>query len=87
MREVVVGMQDSNTDEKGVSAMDETCGEHHLLGNGYRLDLVSVLGMVVLRREDGSEVTRFSVRDATSKAIEQAAEADYRAQQKLLAGL
>jgi hypothetical protein len=67
--------------------MDETYGEHHLLGNGYRLDLVSVLGMVVLRREDGSEVTRFSVRDATSKAIEQAVEADYRAQQKLLAGL
>ena len=67
--------------------MDEIYGEHHLLGNGYRLDLVSVLGMVVLRREDGSEVTRFSIRDATSKAIEQAAEADYRAQQKLLAGL
>jgi hypothetical protein len=67
--------------------MDETYGEHHLLGNGYRLDLVSVLGMVVLRREDGSEVTRFRVRDATSKAIEQAAEADYRAQQKILASL
>jgi hypothetical protein len=63
--------------------MDETYGEHHLLGNGHRLDLASVLGMVVLRREDGSEVSRFSVRDATSKAIEQAAEADYRAQLRL----
>jgi hypothetical protein len=67
--------------------MDETYGEHHLLGNGYRLNLVSVLGIVVLRREDGSEVTGFSVRDATSKAIEQAAEAGYRAQQNLFAGL
>jgi hypothetical protein len=63
--------------------MDEGYGEHHLLGNGYRLDLVSVLGMAVLRREDGSDVDRFSVRDATSKAIEQAAEADYRTLNKI----
>ena len=44
------------------------------LGNGYRLDLVGAPGVIVLRREDGTEVTRFSVRDATSKAIEQAAQ-------------
>ena len=44
-----------------------------LLGNGYRLDLVSVPGATVLRRDDGTEVARFSVWDATSEAIEQAA--------------
>lgn len=58
--------------------MDENRGERRLLGNGYRLDLVSVPGMVVLRREDGSEVARFRVRDATSKVIEQAAKEDSR---------
>ncbi len=58
--------------------MDENYGEHHLLGNGYRLDLVSVPGAIVLRREDGSEVARFSIWDATSTAIEQAAQEDYR---------
>jgi hypothetical protein len=58
--------------------MDENYGEHHLLGNGYRLDLVSVHNAIVLRREDGSEVARFSIWDATSKAIEQAAAKDYR---------
>lgn len=52
------------------------------LGNGYRLDLVSVPGTIVLRREDGTEVARFSVWDATSKAIEQAAREDQRANQK-----
>jgi hypothetical protein len=31
-------------------------GRQSLLGNGYRLDLVSVHGAIVLRREDGSEV-------------------------------
>jgi hypothetical protein len=34
-------------------------GRQSLLGNGYRLDLVSFIGMVVLRREDGTEVARF----------------------------
>ena len=47
-----------------------------LLGNGYRLDLVSVPGAIVLRREDGTEVSRFRVREATSEAIEQAAHED-----------
>ena len=51
------------------------------LGNGYRLDLAGVPGMILLRREDGTEVTRFSVRDATSKAIEQAAQEDQRTNQ------
>ncbi len=59
---------------------------HHLLGNGYRLDLVGDPTAIVLRREDGSEVARFSVWDATTKAIEQAAEQDYRAQQREPAG-
>ncbi len=62
------------------SGMDHTEGRS-LLGNGYRLDLVSVPGVIVLRREDGTEVTRFSVRDATSKAIEQAAQEDQRTNQ------
>jgi hypothetical protein len=51
-------------------------GRQSLLGNGYRSDLVSVIGMVVLRREDGTEVARFRVCDATSKVIEQAARQD-----------
>jgi hypothetical protein len=45
--------------------------------------LVSVPGTIVLRREeDGSEVARFSIRDATSKAVEQAAQEDYRSTQR-----
>jgi hypothetical protein len=52
--------------------------EQSFLGKGYRLNLVSVPSMVVLRREDGTEVARFSVWDATSKAIEQAAQQDQR---------
>ena len=60
--------------------------EHPLLGHGYRLDLVGVRGKVVLRREDGSEVVRFRIRDATSKAIEQAAQEDYRTKTKEPAG-
>jgi len=59
------------------SGMDHTEGRS-LLGNGYRLDLVSVLNSIVLRREDGTEVTRFSIWDATSRAIEQAAQEDIR---------
>jgi hydroxymethylglutaryl-CoA reductase len=51
------------------------------LGHGYRLDLVSVPGTIVLRREDSTEVARFSVWDATSKAIEQAAQEDQRTNQ------
>jgi hypothetical protein len=52
--------------------MEENHSEHRLLGNGYRLDLVSVPGAIVLRREeDGSEVARFSIRDATSKRLRQ----------------
>ncbi len=62
------------------SGMDHT-ERRSLLGNGYRLDLVSVPGVIVLRREDGTEVSRFSVRDATSKAIEQAAQEDQRKNQ------
>ena len=57
--------------------MDDVGGQS-FLGNGYRLDLVSVPSVLVLRREDGTEVTRFSVWDATSKAIEQAAQEDQR---------
>jgi hypothetical protein len=53
------------------------------LGNVYRLDLVSVHSVIVLRRDDGTEVTRFSVRDATSQAIEQAAQEDQRTNQKV----
>jgi hypothetical protein len=59
--------------------MEANHSEHRLLGNGYRLDLVSVPGVIVLRREeDGSEVVRFNVWDATSKAVEEAAQEDYR---------
>ena len=67
--------------------MEANHSEHRLLGNGYRLDLVSVPGAIVLRREeDGSEVVRFSVWDATSKAVEQAAQQDYRSGRKEPAG-
>ena len=62
------------------SVMDHTEGPS-LLGNGYRLDLVSVPGATLLRREDGTEVARFSVWEATSKAIEQAAQEDRRMNQ------
>ena len=53
-----------------------------LLGHGYRLDLVSIPGAIVLRREDGTEVSRFRVRDATRQAIEQAARKDQRTNQR-----
>jgi hypothetical protein len=62
--------------------MDDYEGQS-LLGNGYRLDLVSVPGTIVLRREDGIEVAKFSIWDATSKAIEQAAQEDQRTNQKV----
>src|SRR3712207_3263292 len=41
---------------------------------------------IVLRREDGSEVARFSVWGATSNAIERSAEEDYRTRQREPAG-
>jgi hypothetical protein len=61
--------------------MDDYKGQS-FLGNGYRLDLVRVPGTIVLCREDGTEVAKFSVWDATSKAIEQAAQEDQRRSQK-----
>lgn len=54
-----------------------------LLGNGYYLDLVNNHGAIVLRRDDGTEVAKFSVWDATSTAIEQAAKEDQRTKQKI----
>jgi hypothetical protein len=65
----------------------EAAGIHHtevrsLLGKGYRLDLVSVPGATVLRRDDGTEVSRFRVKDATRQAIEQAAREDQRMNQR-----
>lgn len=54
-----------------------------LLGNGYYLDLVNNHGAIVLRRDDGTEVAKFSVWDATSTAIEQAAKEDQRTNQKI----
>ena len=79
IREFVGGEKITVTTTLGheASGMDHTEGRS-LLGNGYRLDLVSVPGVIVLRREDGTEVARFSVWDATSKAIEQAAQEDRR---------
>ncbi len=62
------------------SGMDHT-GGRSLLGNGYRLDLVSIPGATLLRRVDGTEVARFSVWDATRQAIEQAAQEDRRTNQ------
>jgi hypothetical protein len=50
--------------------------ERQLLGNGYYLDLVNRFGSIVLRRDDGTEVAKFSVWDATSEAIERAARED-----------
>jgi hypothetical protein len=62
--------------------MDSNEGQT-LLGNGYYLDLVNNFGLIVLCRDDGTEVARFSVWDATSTAIEQAAEVDQRRSQKV----
>ncbi len=61
--------------------MDDSEGQS-LLGNGYYLDLVNNRGVIVLRRDDGTEVAKFSVWDATSKTIEQAAQEDQRSNQK-----
>jgi hypothetical protein len=62
------------------SGMDHNEGRS-LLGNGYRLDLVSFPGATLLRREDGTEVARFSVWDATGEAIERTAQEDRRTNQ------
>jgi len=62
------------------SGMEHTEGRS-LLGNGYRLDLISVPGATLLRREDGTEVARFSIWDATGETIEQAAQEDRRTNQ------
>jgi hypothetical protein len=52
------------------------------IGPCHRMDLVSEPGLIVLRREDGSEVARFSARGATLDEIERAAEEDRRSQRK-----
>ena len=82
IREFVAGEKITVTSTLGheASGMDHTEGRS-LLGNGYRLDLVSIPGATLLRREDGTEVARFSIWDATSKAIEQAAQEDRRTNQ------
>ena len=56
--------------------------ERPLLGNGYYLDLVNHFGLIVLCRDDGTEVAKFSVWDATSEAIERAAREDQRRDRK-----
>ena len=61
----------------------ENTEEQSFLGHGYRLDLVSDPSVILLRREDGTEVARFRVRDATNQAIEQAAYEDQRKKQKV----
>lgn len=63
--------------------MADDHGKRSLLGNGYRLDLVGVPGVVVLRTEEGSEVATFCVCDATSKVVEQAAQEHQRTNQKV----
>jgi len=82
IRELVAGEKITVTTTVGheASGMDHTEGRS-LLGKGYRLDLVSVPGATLLRREDGTEVARFSVWDATGEAIEQAAQEDRRTNQ------
>ena len=42
----------------------------------HRLDIVSDPGLVILRRLDGTEVARFTVRGATWEEIPRAAEED-----------
>lgn len=56
--------------------------EQPLLGNGYYLDLVSNFGLILLCRDDGTEVAKFTVWDATSEAIERAAREDNRKNQQ-----
>ena len=52
-------------------------GEASVLPPGYRLDIVGDPCVVVLRREDGTVVARFSDR-AAPKKIKRAAEEDLR---------
>jgi hypothetical protein len=52
--------------------------ERPLLGNGYYLDLVNHSDLIVLCRDDGTEVLRFSVWDAASQGIERVAREDLR---------
>ena len=82
IREFVAGEKTTVTTTVGQEAwgMDHTEGRS-LLGNGYHLDLVSAPGATLLRREDGTEVARFSIWDATGEAIEQAAQEDRRTNQ------
>ncbi len=47
--------------------------EQSLLSNGYYLDSVNNVGLIVLCRDDGTEVAKSSVWDATGVAIERAA--------------
>jgi hypothetical protein len=47
------------------------------IGLYHRMDLVSEPGIIVLRREDGTEVARFSVWGTTLEEIERAAKEDY----------
>jgi hypothetical protein len=84
IREIVAGEEITPATTLGheSSGIEHTEG-HSLLGHGYRLDLVSVPSVIVLRREDGTEVSRFRVRDATSQAIEQAAQEDQRTDQNV----
>jgi hypothetical protein len=58
IREFVAGEKITVTTTLGheASGMDHTEGRS-LLGNGYRLDLVGMPGVIVLRREDGTEVS------------------------------
>ena len=51
------------------------------IGPYHHMDLVSEPSMIVLRREDGSEVARFSVSGATLEEIERAAKEDTRSAQ------
>ena len=46
------------------------------IGPYHRMDLVSEPGIIVLRRDDGSEVARFSMWGATLEEVERAAEED-----------
>jgi len=56
--------------------------QQSLLGNGYYLDLVNNSGLIVLCREDGTGVAKFTLWDATSEASERAAREDYRNNQQ-----
>jgi hypothetical protein len=44
----------------------------------HRMDIVSEPGLIILRREDGSEVAKFSMLGATLEEIERAAQEDHR---------